>query len=136
LAVTPHPTAEWTAHQLLQAFPWDTAPRYLLRDRDGIFGSEFVQQLKVMDIEQALSAPAHLGGATAQTGTGRLRIDQFSFQLRPPWSGSKVLIARITSGNSPSLVQPHCIENGQKSLSVALARCACNAQIDIPFAHS
>jgi hypothetical protein len=32
-AVTRHPTAEWTAQQLLQAFPWDTAPRYLLRDR-------------------------------------------------------------------------------------------------------
>jgi hypothetical protein len=32
--VTEHPTAEWTAKQLLQAFPWDTAPRYLLRDRD------------------------------------------------------------------------------------------------------
>jgi len=57
-AVTAHPTAEWTAHQLLQAFPWDSAPRYLLRDRDRIFGSEFVQQLKVMGIEQVLSAPA------------------------------------------------------------------------------
>jgi hypothetical protein len=33
-AVTSHPTAEWTARQLLEAFPWDNAPRYLLRDRD------------------------------------------------------------------------------------------------------
>lgn len=57
-AVTAHPTAEWTAHQLLQAFPWNSAPHYLLRDRDRIFGSEFVQQLKVMGIEQVLSAPA------------------------------------------------------------------------------
>jgi putative transposase len=43
-AVTAHPTAEWTAHQLREAFPWDTAPRYLLRDRDRIFGPEFVEQ--------------------------------------------------------------------------------------------
>jgi hypothetical protein len=36
--VTAHPTAEWTAQQLREAFPWDSAPRYLLRDRDQIFG--------------------------------------------------------------------------------------------------
>jgi len=56
-AVTAHPTAEWTAHQLREAFPWDSAPRYLLRDRDRIFGHEFVEQVKVMGIEQVLSAP-------------------------------------------------------------------------------
>jgi transposase InsO family protein len=57
-AVTAHPTAEWAAHQILQAFPWDSAPRYLFRDRDRIFGSVFVQQLEVIGIEQVLSAPA------------------------------------------------------------------------------
>ena len=56
-AVTQHPTAEWTAHQLREAFPWDTAPHFLLRDRDRIFGQEFVQQLKVMGIRQVLSTP-------------------------------------------------------------------------------
>jgi transposase InsO family protein len=56
-AVTAHPTAEWTAHQLREAFPWDSAPRYLLRDRDRIFGHEFVQQVKAMGIKQVLSAP-------------------------------------------------------------------------------
>jgi putative transposase len=39
--VTAHPTAEWTAQQLRNAFPWDSAPRYLLRDRDRIFGDDF-----------------------------------------------------------------------------------------------
>jgi len=43
-AVTAHPTAEWTAQQMREAFPWDAAPRYLLRDRDRIFGQEFVKQ--------------------------------------------------------------------------------------------
>jgi hypothetical protein len=47
-AVTAHPTAEWTAQQLREAFPWDTAPRYLLRDRDRIFGADFVEQVKAM----------------------------------------------------------------------------------------
>ena len=56
-AVTAHPTAEWTAQQMREAFPWDTAPRYLLRDRDQIFGQDFVKQVKAMGIKQVLSAP-------------------------------------------------------------------------------
>jgi len=56
-AVTAHPTAEWTAQQMREAFPWDTVPRYLLRDRDRIFGHEFVKQVKAMGIKQVLSAP-------------------------------------------------------------------------------
>jgi transposase InsO family protein len=56
-AVTAHPTAEWTAHQLREAFPWETTPRFLLRDRDRIFGHEFVEQVKAMDIEEVLSTP-------------------------------------------------------------------------------
>ena len=55
--VTAHPTAEWTAQQLREAFPWDSAPRYLLRDRDGIFGYDFVKEVKAMGIKQVLSAP-------------------------------------------------------------------------------
>jgi hypothetical protein len=42
------PTAEWTAQQLREAFPWDSAPQYLLRDRDGIFGTDFTAQVKAM----------------------------------------------------------------------------------------
>src|SRR4051794_14756568 len=57
-AVTAHPTAEWTAQQIREAFPWESAPRYLLRDRDRIFGHGFVQQVKAMGIKQVLSAPA------------------------------------------------------------------------------
>ena len=56
-AVTDHPTAEWTAQQMREAFPWDTAPRYLLRDRDRIFGEDFVDQVKSMGIKQVLSVP-------------------------------------------------------------------------------
>ena len=55
--VTAHPTAEWTAQQLREAFPWNAAPRYLLRDRDRIFGDEFTKQVKDMGIEEVLSAP-------------------------------------------------------------------------------
>src|SRR5262249_2085036 len=42
------PTAAWTAQQIVEAFPHDSAPRYLLRDRDGIYGGEFRQRVKGM----------------------------------------------------------------------------------------
>jgi len=53
--VSATPWRVWTAHQLREAFPWDTAPRFLLRDR--IFGQEFAKQLQAMGIEQVLSTP-------------------------------------------------------------------------------
>jgi putative transposase len=54
--LTTHPTAEWTAQQLIEAFPWETAPRYLLRDRDGVYGSEFRRRVASMGIEEVLTA--------------------------------------------------------------------------------
>src|SRR5215475_10764858 len=55
--VTAHPTATWTARQILEAFPFETAPKYLLRDRDGVYGEAFRQQVAVMNIHEVLSAP-------------------------------------------------------------------------------
>jgi putative transposase len=55
--VTEHPTAEWTAQQVIEAFPWAEAPRYLLRDRDHIYGSSFRQRVRHMGIEEVLIAP-------------------------------------------------------------------------------
>jgi len=55
--VTAHPTAEWTGQQLREAFPFDQLPRYLLRDRDRIFGDDFRGQVRDMGICEVLSAP-------------------------------------------------------------------------------
>ena len=55
--VTAHPTAEWTGQQLREAFPFDQLPRYLLRDRDAIFGDDFREQVRDMGIHEVLSAP-------------------------------------------------------------------------------
>ena len=55
--VTAHPTAEWTGQQLREAFPFAQLPRYLLRDRDAIFGAEFREQVRDMGICEVLSAP-------------------------------------------------------------------------------
>ena len=55
--VTTSPSAEWTGQQIINAFPWDTAPRYLLRDRDGVYGKAFVERVNSMGIDHLLSAP-------------------------------------------------------------------------------
>ena len=55
--VTAHPTAEWTGQQLREAFPFDQVPRYLLRDRDDIFGFDFTRHVKALGIKEVLSAP-------------------------------------------------------------------------------
>jgi putative transposase len=55
-AVTEHPTAAWLSQQVTEAFPWDTAPRYLLRDRDASYGSEFRSRVKAMGITEVITA--------------------------------------------------------------------------------
>src|SRR5215475_3514255 len=56
--VTQHPTAEWIARQLTEAFPWDEAPRYLTRDRDLIYGDVALRRIRVMGIRDKPIAPA------------------------------------------------------------------------------
>jgi len=55
--VMANPSATWTAQQMVEAFPWDTAPRYLLRDRDGIYGDSFRWRIRGMGITEVLTAP-------------------------------------------------------------------------------
>ncbi len=54
--VTEHPTAEWTAQQIVEAFPGNEVPRFLMRDRDGIYGQQFKSRVSNMGIEQVVAA--------------------------------------------------------------------------------
>ena len=56
--VTEHPTAQWTAQQLVEAFPFDTAPRYLIRDGDGIYGQRVTRRIESLGIDEIVTAPA------------------------------------------------------------------------------
>jgi transposase InsO family protein len=55
--VTEHPTEEWTMQQMREAFPWDQAPRYVLRDRDAIYGTDFLAMTRDMGMEEVLTTP-------------------------------------------------------------------------------
>jgi len=54
--ITKNPTSEWTAQQIVEAFPYDTAPRFLLRDRDCIYGAAFRGRVRGMGIEEVVTA--------------------------------------------------------------------------------
>jgi len=56
--VTTNPTAEWIARQITEAFPWDDAPQYLIRDRDRIYGAVVMRRLRAMGIRDKPTAPA------------------------------------------------------------------------------
>ena len=56
-SVTARPTASRVAQQIREAFPWDTGPRHLIRDRDGIYGATFRTTVAAMGIEDVVTAP-------------------------------------------------------------------------------
>ena len=55
--VTEHPTAQWTAQQIVEAFPNDTGPSYLLRDRDHVYGEAFRHRVHGLRIDEVLTTP-------------------------------------------------------------------------------
>ena len=55
--VTQRPSAAWAAQQVVEAFPWETAPKYMLRDRDKVYGDWFRRRVKNMGVEEVLTAP-------------------------------------------------------------------------------
>jgi hypothetical protein len=55
--VTANPAAQWTSQQITEAFPYDSAPKYVIRDRDKIYGNSFVKRVRTMQIEEVLIAP-------------------------------------------------------------------------------
>jgi putative transposase len=55
--VTDTPTAQWTAQQLVEACPWETAPRYVLRDHDAVYGLAFSSRVQTMGIHEVKTAP-------------------------------------------------------------------------------
>ena len=72
--VTESPTAAWTALQIVEAFPEETAPRYLIRDRDGIYGHDFVTRVDGLGIKQVpISARSPWQNCYAERVIGSIR---------------------------------------------------------------
>ena len=72
--VTAHPTAEWIARQITEAFPWNEAPRYLIRDRDGMYGNVVRRRLRAMGIrDKPISAGSPWQNCFAERLIGSIR---------------------------------------------------------------
>ncbi len=67
--VTTHPTAEWTARQLVQAFSEETSPRFLLRDRDKTYGEPFRRAIEILGTEEVLTAAGRPGRTLTPSGS-------------------------------------------------------------------
>ena len=72
--VTAHPTADWIAQQITEAFPWDEAPRYLIRDRDAVYGAIVTRRLRAMGIrDKPISAGSPWQNGFAERLIGTIR---------------------------------------------------------------
>jgi hypothetical protein len=69
--ITAHPTAEWTGQQLREAFPFDQNPRYLMRDRDGIFGDDFSGQSGIWKSSKCFRYPGRAGSGPMWNASSR-----------------------------------------------------------------
>ena len=104
--ITTNPSAEWTAQQIVNAFPYDEAPRFLIRDHDGIYAKYFRDRVDSMGIEEA-PCPYHklhlltLQRLTAFRKTGALRQDNRFFKLGKSEAGdSMVGVAGLRIGRA------------------------------------
>ena len=94
VAITAHPTAAWTAQQLREAFPWNTAPRYLLHDRDGIYDEAFRDTVRRMGVTEVRTAP------------------------RSPWQNPFVERLRVTRRGPVSRLRRPAAQVGAKAVSL------------------
>jgi putative transposase len=90
--VTDAPTAQWTAQQLVEAFPWETAPRYLLRDRDAVYGVVFSSRAQAMGIHEVKAAPRspwqndYASHCTSLRPWGTRSLEQIRLESFTPWA--------------------------------------------------
>src|SRR5437870_10739086 len=109
--VTEHPTAAWTTQQLVDAFPDDSAPSYLLRDRDSIYGPPFRQRVKRMRICEVLTAPlSPWQNPFAERLIGSIRRECLDHVLvlgcAAPWPGTSSTIIRRTRTSRSTRTPP------------------------------
>jgi transposase InsO family protein len=97
--VTTNPTAEWVARQITEAFPWDGAPGYMIRDRDRIYGTVVTRRLRAMGIRDKPTAPASpWQNGFAERLIGSIRRECLDQCARSSW--------RDPAGESPAQARP------------------------------
>jgi hypothetical protein len=102
--VTANPTAEWVARQITEAFPWDEAPHYLIRDRDRIYRSVVTRRLRAMGIRDRPTAPASSWqNGFAERLIGSIRRGRFTI-----WRSIKTAALHVCSTSCDDNSQETC----------------------------
>jgi len=101
--VTEHPTAEWTARQLIEACGPEDSPRYLIRDRDQVYGERFSRQARMLDIrETVIAARSPWQNAYAERSIRRECLDHFDANvLTMSWSSARGICGGFCRTTSP-----------------------------------
>src|SRR5438094_9323602 len=101
--VTTNPTAEWISRQLIEAFPWDSSPRYLIRDRDTAYGVVFRQRLRAMGIRDKPTAPRSAWqNLCVQILIGTIRRDCLDHMMACAGPGRGRMLGRYAAADSGS----------------------------------
>ncbi len=79
--VTRNPSAAWLSRQVTQAFPWDTAPRFLLRDRDSSYGASFSKRVEAMRIIEVVTARPPRQNAYVERVIGSMRRECLDYSV-------------------------------------------------------
>src|SRR2546425_6041452 len=109
--VTEHPTAHWTAQQIVDAFPNDSAPFYLLRDRDQVYVEQFRHRVKGMRIEEVLTAPHSPWQnplAAHRLDPARVFESRSGSRRKPPAPHPGPLLLLLSSGSHASRARQGC----------------------------
>jgi transposase InsO family protein len=115
--VTEHPNQEWTTQQIREAFPWDQAPKYLLRDRDSIYGKDFAAITTGMGIEEVITAPR---SPWQNPYVERLVAPSGESAWTTPSCGTRDRCAGLCEVILPTLIRPIevCLASRQKTTEI------------------
>src|SRR6267142_2148946 len=106
--VTEHPTAHWTTQQIVDAFPDDSAPAYLLRDRDQVYGEQFRHRVKGSPHGSAQPVAESLRGAAHRLDPTRRSGSRSGSRRKPPAAHSGPLLLLLSPGSHASLARQGC----------------------------
>ena len=108
-AVSEHPTAAWLSRQVTEAFPWDTAPRYLLRDRDASYDQHFRKRVAAMGLTEVITGPrSPWQNACVERVIGSIRrecLDHRDLQRAPSAPRPLVIRGLLPADSHPSLAR-------------------------------
>ena len=127
-AVTRHPTAEWLAQQIVEAFPWETAPAYLVRDNDGAYGQVFRRRVRAMGMRPtdltAITVAEPIRGTPDRNASARLPGSRCHLRRAASPADPGRIYRLLQSDADASVVEQGCAVRSRGPATGSHSRCA------------